>query len=140
MSRLTFPARVVNGKLELDRGAFARAVASLPDGEVIIKIQDTRRSDAQNRTYWLWLHLLSEHTGYTPEELHQICKEQFNGRTHSDVHPETGEIEDRHGYQSTATLDVQQFSIYLDRVRQWAAEVLGVNLPDPALAEPGPPR
>lgn len=137
MSRLTFPARVVGGKLELDRGAFARAVAGLPDGEVILKIQDTRRSDAQSRYYWaVVISAISTYTGYTPEETHQLCKEMFNARTHTEVNPDTGEVEDRHGYQSTATLDVQQFSLYVDRIRQWAAETLGLVIPDPSPSGP----
>lgn len=132
MSRLVIHGRIDGGKLQLDREQFAAQLATLPDGEVVIKIQGQTRSERANRFYFgVVLAAISEHTGYTVEELHELCKQRFNGRTASDCDPDTGEVEDREGWQSTASLDSAAFMIYVDRVRQWAAQEFGIVIPDP---------
>jgi hypothetical protein len=138
MSRVTFHGRIEGGKLQIDREAFAAQLATLPDGEVTIKVQGQTRSERQNRWYWgVVLAALSDHTGYTAEELHELCKQRFNARTVSDVDPDTGEVSDSEWRQSTAALDSAAFTVYVERVRQWAAQEFGIVIPDPVTSGPG---
>jgi hypothetical protein len=47
--------------------------------EVVIRPYKKNRSRSQNNTMWMWYEDLSEHTGYTPEELHEVLKAEFLG-------------------------------------------------------------
>ena len=47
--------------------------------EVLVNIAKKKRSNPQNNTMWMWYPYLSEYTGYTEEELHEIFKAEFMG-------------------------------------------------------------
>jgi hypothetical protein len=85
-----------------------------------IKKYYSNRSNDQNALYFLWLKLISEHTGYTTEELHASFKSMF--------------LTDRGGQlpivRSTTALNTSQFAQYLENVRIKAAE-MEIILPDP---------
>jgi hypothetical protein len=42
--------------------------------EIIVQLYDKKRSNRQNKTLWNLYKPLSDYTGYTPEELHEIFK------------------------------------------------------------------
>ena len=84
------------------------------------------RSNNQNRYYWgVVLSVLSQHTGHTQDELHEILKYKFNrqfvelGGKH---YPVGG---------STTELETIQFEEYLEKVRLWAVTELGCEIPLP---------
>lgn len=130
-SSLAIEAKIVGGRLIVpDKARLVDQIRTLPDGPVVLRIERQTRSQAQNRLYWKLLGELSEHTGYTAEELHAECKRRFNARTVCDVDPNTGEIIDDTGGRSTTTLTVPQFTEYIDRVTRWAAEQFGVVVRD----------
>lgn len=62
------------------------------------------------------------------EEVHEWLKAKFNAKTVVNHH--TGEVLD-HRPCSTATLDVKEFSTYLDKVIKFAGEQLHVEVPTP---------
>jgi hypothetical protein len=84
------------------------------------------RSKKQNAYYWgVILEILSEHTGFEPEELHQILKERFLTYTKK-----------YKGYvykltRSTATLNITEFSDYNEKIKKLAAEKFKLYIPDP---------
>ncbi len=47
--------------------------------EVLVNVAKKKRSNPQNNTMWMWYPYLSEYTGYTEEELHEIFKAEFLG-------------------------------------------------------------
>jgi len=82
---------------------------------------------SQNRYYWgVVLATLSEWCGHEPEELHDYLK-----RYHLDpVRREFPTGLSMRIVPSTTNLAVEEFSGYVDKVVQWAAEQ-GVNVPSP---------
>jgi hypothetical protein len=113
-------------------GVFATQLRQLRDGEVEIRIERKRatRNQQQNRLYWgvvLWA--LSEHTGYTPDELHEICKAKFLPKQLA-VADGNGEVVGEFVIGgSTTKLSMGEFSDYLRQIKLWAAE-LGVVIPE----------
>lgn len=107
------------------------------DGEVTVHVRRAyaTRSSQQNRWYWSQVvGLVSKHTGYTPDEVHEIYKAKFLPRVVEIVDFASGEMvaEFKIG-GSTAHLDTQQFSEYCEQIREWAATLPngGVVIPDP---------
>jgi len=93
--------------------------------EVLINIAKKKRTNVQNNLYWLWLKYLSEVTGYTDEELHEIFKAELIGY-------------DVFYYQgipclkpkSTTKLSTKGMTAFLERV-DFIAQWLGIQLPYP---------
>jgi hypothetical protein len=129
-------AEVKAGKLYIrNRRAFDGQIAQLREGielEVTVKRQRATRSQQQNRYYWgVVMQMLSEHTGYTPDEMHEFCKMKFIPKRLA-VQDGNGVIKDEFVLGgSTRELNTIDFGEYVDSVRQWAAEDLDVVIPDP---------
>lgn len=125
-----FTGRITAGKLHV-RGWKPLAIR---DCEVLITVERARatRSLAQNAWYWgCILKLLSDHTGYTVDELHEYCKQRFNSKkvAFCDEH---GVVKDEETIGlSTTRLNKITFGEYCEAIRQWAAEDLHVYIPDP---------
>ena len=126
--KVTWPAEVESGKLEIpDIDGFRQAVSMLA-GRVLITIEyvKDKRSVRQNRYLWgVCYKLLAEHTGHSAEEIHEICKLKFNLKKIdlNDEHYEIG--------GSTTELGTDEFGRYVDEIKQWAAQDLSVVIPDP---------
>ena len=102
---------------------------ALPEGEykTFVCDQKNTRSIQQNKYYFgVVLPVLAGHTGYTIDELHDICKYKFNKGIFTD--PETGEILDIG--KSTTALKVDEFINYIDAIKQWSLEALNCLIPD----------
>lgn len=121
-----FHGVVKDGKLTImNRDKFDIYIAGL-NGEVdiVIKKHRARRSDPQNRYYWLCLNVIGDCLGYTSEELHDTFKSMFL-TDHTGAFPVV---------RSTTSLDKLQFGEYMEKIRVKAAE-LGIMLPIPEDAE-----
>jgi hypothetical protein len=133
---LRFPAIVdERGNLCLDEPAlYATTIKTFAGKRVVVSItrETSQRSDQQNRWYWgCVLALISEHTGYQPEELHDLFKVRFIPK-HVALADGNGVVREEGVIGgSTARLDTIDFAAYCERVRQFAAEELGVVIPDP---------
>ena len=104
----------------------------LGDGEVTVTIAKRRatRSLAQNAFYWsVVLKALADHTGYTVDEMHELCKQRFNAATLVLTDPDGVVVDEIRVAQSTTGLTGLEFSEFLDQVRVWAETELGVLLP-----------
>ena len=94
------------------------AVTSLDEGvyDMIIMDKDGARSHDQNSLLWGVIYKgLSDTTGYTAEELHDILRMKF------DLKDEDGNL------LSTATLTKSEFNDYLDKIINWSRS-LGIQL------------
>lgn len=81
---------------------------------------------SQNRYYWgVVLPTLAEWSGHESEELHQYMKDWHLPLV--DRKLPSGEL--MRIYPSTASLSVEEFSAFVDKVVRWAAEQ-GVRVPD----------
>ena len=91
--------------------------------EVIVRESKSIRSLNQNDLYWAMLEIVSDHTGYTKDELH----EEFRHKFLSDKMKVIGEafIYSR----STTSLKTDEMSRYLADIKFFCFHELGLTLP-----------
>jgi len=106
--------------------AAIKAIQGL-EGVYDIRIEKHKkdRTKAQNSLLWLWLGIISNDTGESPENLHEIFKLKFLG---------TEKIQSL-GYnieipKSTTRLTTQEFTDYLDKIEALAMSI-NIRLPHP---------
>lgn len=100
--------------------------------ELVVKkwSEKNQRSSQQNRYYFgVVLKLLSDHTGHSVDELHEILKSIFLKRR-IELETKTGIIPQMI-YNSTTDLDTVKMEEYLTNIRQWSSLTLGVYIPEP---------
>lgn len=93
----------------------------------------SRRSDPQNRYYFgivikeIGIRLRDlGHQWLEDEDVHEMMKQKFNFERIVSDHGEALDLP-----KSTASMTTTQFSEYIERVRQWAADFLEIYIPDP---------
>jgi hypothetical protein len=125
-----FSGRVTGGKLHV-RGWKA---LDWRDCEVTITVEKKhaiRSLDANRYYFGVCLALISEHTGYTVDELHDWAKQKFIPK-HVAICDKNGEIKDDLVIGGTTTrLNRVQFYEYVEAIRKFAAEELSIDIPDP---------
>ena len=127
---LTYYSNVKDGKLQKNvRVQIANELREFEGKRVEIKIQKLKsvRSHQQNRLWWLYMTIISKDTGYTKDEIHEICKMKFLKK--SKVIEKTGEIMEYLG--STAELNKMDFADMVSELIRWSAESLDIILPLP---------
>ena len=83
----------------------------------------TLRTNKQNKYYWaVCVDLISEHTGFTPEEVHEVLKHKF-------LSPK--ERMGENIYPNTTQLDTREFNTYIEKIQRWASMELSLVIPDP---------
>lgn len=117
-----FKLVVENGEGKMpDRSGMINYIKSLKDGiyYLALKRRTTKRSEAMNRYYFgVVVKILSDHTGYETEEMHEYLKLRFNStRTYS---PTLNRDLPRVS-KSTAALDNVAFIEYWSKIQRWAA-------------------
>lgn len=141
MSRpgFTLSATVEKGKLTLDNERrYRELLKRLRDGRYTIVIERETKGRSRQANRYLWgccYALLSEHTGYTPDELHAHFKREFLGVQTKRIllQDEAGEVKQESEIPvepTTTTLDTQAFTVFIENVRRVAAEI-GCVIPDP---------
>lgn len=127
-------AQLVNGKLKMNRRRLEVLLASRRDAEleIVIERKHATRSLAQNAYYWGGVvGALSAHTGYTPDEMHELLKAKFLPKSMA-LCDGNGEVVDQLVIGgSTSKLNKIQFGEYIEQIRQWAAEALGFTIHPP---------
>ena len=93
---------------------------------VEVKQYRKNRSNAQNRLLWSWIGIISDETGYTPDELHEYLKTRLLG-----VEEKTIMGHDIFIPKSTTKLTALEFTQYLEKIEMLAME-MGINLPHPS--------
>lgn len=110
------------------------AISKWDDCEVEFIIAEKRLARSIQQSRWYRgpvLNAISEKTGSTPEYLHEYFKILFNPVETSIVDPVTGELLNVHiEGGSTRKLTAKAFSEFCEKVRQWAAERLDLDIPD----------
>lgn len=110
---------------ESDRARLHQVITSLNEKRpwrVSVTEYRVRRSNDQNRLAWRLYNAIAAETGYTPDEVHSLCKQKFG-------EPRTVKIGGVEVTEySTRDKDVAWMSDYIDRVSAFAASELGVML------------
>lgn len=85
------------------------------------------RSNNQNRYYHgVVVKILSDDTGHTTEEMHEILKAKFLGRKFVTIGSVEVEVT-----KSTTDCTTEEFEHYLEQIRAFAATNLGIRIPLP---------
>ena len=84
------------------------------------------RSNEQNKYYWsVILKIISDHTGYSIYEAHELMKLKFNSKI---LHINNDEVTIG---CSTAGLTTVEYETFLSHIRQWASQELNCYIPEP---------
>ena len=122
---MIFVGTIEQGKLDIDFSAnFDRWLSTLEGQRVTVEVKKFRknRTDAQNRYWWgVVIDILSKHTGYEPEEMHNAIKIKFLPVERA------GLISGK----STKRLTTLEFVDLIERVQRWAAQDQNCYIPDP---------
>lgn len=108
-----------------DKWAIKKRLCSLEGRQVTVDIKPIRklRTNEQNRYYWgVVIDLLSDYTGYTPDEMHLALKMEFLKVERAGLLPTA---------RSTTELDTAEFNRYIEQIRDWASMKLNVYIPEP---------
>lgn len=126
-----FACRLTSTGLSVDdRQSLAKYARSLGDGplELVVRKEKAQRTSRSNRYYWgVVIHLLSEHTGYDPDEMHEALAFKF-------LRMEDCPITGAPRRQRTPKMNTAEFARYVDQCIRFAAE-LGVVIPEPTKVE-----
>lgn len=129
-----FLGRVEGGKLIIkSQKALDTYLAQIPDGkDVFVTIKPVRRTRSLPQNAWYWgcvLPLISEHTGHSVEELHEIFKRLFLPPKYIEYRGKEIKLP-----SSTTATDTLEFATFVDRVRAEAAN-MGIVIPEPGQAD-----
>lgn len=127
---LTYYSEVKDGKLQNNvRQNIAKELPAFEGKRVEIKIQrlKSKRSDQQNRLWWLYMNIISKELGYTKDEAHEIFKYKLLKREKVDEN--TGEVYEYLG--STTKLSKGEFADLVNELIRFCAETLKIVLPLP---------
>jgi hypothetical protein len=126
-----FQGRVIDGSLQLyQKRDFVDYLKTLEGREVELSLQRwrDRRTLRQNAYLWSVVYkLISDHTGYTTEEVHDFCKDKFLGTKILRIGDEEREVK-------KCTHDLPRdkfFEDYIDPIRMWSSQELNIIIPDP---------
>lgn len=141
---LTYTGKVTEqGKLELPRKRLAREITVFSGKrvDVLIRPHRKRRTSPQNRYYWgavipaiIQAFIDFGHEGLqvgsaeSAETIHEFLKGKFldNGIEVGDVNSELIKLP-----SSTTRCSTSEFMDYIAMIQKWAAEFLGIVIPDP---------
>jgi len=127
--KLKHIAKVAKGKLHFaDKERLNQDVKRYEERTVEVTISEYRpkRSNQLNQYYWgVVVKIISDYTGYTKEETHELLKQTFLKKKVliNDEWYDTTE--------STTKLDNKQMLEFIEQVKQWAAETFYLYIPDP---------
>ena len=118
-----FKGRVGNGKLFLEKTkAYEYLINSLEGKTIELTIKKFRkkRTNQQNRYYWVCINFIASEIGEDPEELHQTFKAMF-------LVDKSGKIPI---VKSTSRLTTVEFTEYIEKIAKRVA-LIGIILPNP---------
>lgn len=119
---------------QVDRPRLQRYLQTLPDGryEIAVTRYVETRSNAQNRYYHgVIVKGLAEYWGLDHDDAHELIKWHCNPKTLSVVNQQTGEVEEKTIGGSTARLNKEEWSEFIERCHRWAAENFDFVIADP---------
>jgi len=116
------------GNIRFDDESARRALLQPYNGRavtVIIRDRQRRRTNKQNRYYWkVIIGTIAQYTGDEPERIHDALRLKFLY--------EPAVVEGGLDYIGrTSTMTTAEFREYVERIRIWALDTLGINLPEP---------
>jgi hypothetical protein len=137
MTKTEIQGKIEKGVIHLHpftKNRLKQDLSSFPDCDIVIAIKRKgKRSSQSNRYYWgvvieeIKLAFKEKGTIATPEDIHEALKAKFNP---NNVRNEEGEVLLEMG-GSTTEMNNGEFSEYVERIIQWAAQYLQLAIPAP---------
>jgi hypothetical protein len=94
---------------------------------ISIKKNRATRSMAQSRYYWgVVIAYISDETGYTKDEAHQLMQRQF-----LKYHKQVSDGVEEMFVRSTTSLNTVEMEEYVENIRRFAISELGCYIPEP---------
>jgi hypothetical protein len=121
-----YKIKIENGRIELPLESLEKWANDQKDGAYLLGVKKwyKKRSNNQNDYYWgVVIETLCDHTGYTPEEMHDCLKRKFLAK-----------FVDDYGFehiQTTKVLTTTEMEEYLERVKRFSSVELQCYIPDP---------
>jgi hypothetical protein len=113
---MKYTATITKGQLLFDNLLHWLDYAKLNEGKkVVVEVIRQKRSKNENNYYWQVLEWLSEETGYTKSELHELFKGMFL-KKHIEIKGKSYTV-----IRSTSELNTTEFEEYLSKIRQLAS-------------------
>jgi hypothetical protein len=116
------------------REVFDADIKTFPDCDVELTVKKRgKRSLPQNSYYWstvvfdITAELIRVGNRTDRERVHEMLKRKFNPVY---IYNADGEVIDVEG-GSTVEMNKEEFSNYIEKVREWAATDLEITIPDP---------
>ena len=115
-----------NLSVEFDRNAFKLAVERFTDAGDMVHLEriPSPRTGNQNRYYRACVKILSEYTGFTTDEAHELCLRYFA----TEYTKETKNGKEHTFKKRTSDMDTAEMSEYITKVRQMG-DTIGCYLP-----------
>ena len=100
--------------------------------DVTVEPHMARRTNSQNTRLWLLHTAAGEHTGYSPEEMHEYSLCRFFGFAEREVKDLfTGEIKTKRvPLKRSSTRNKKEFAQFMEETEIWYIEEFGVFLGD----------
>lgn len=125
--------QVKDGKFVIEAGVISRAVATWPNCEGVLTLEqdEARRSSAANRYLWGVLYkAIHQYTGQPAEDIHDEMCVRFTTRTVAYVNPKTSEMVELEVVRRTSGMKVSEFYQFVQNVKLFAAEFFGLTFED----------
>lgn len=138
MKKVTITSSVVNGNLKKNRALIKEAVESFEGKEIEVTIQRKRkhRSNPQNAFYWgVVLPIVQEGLKDATGEVRDMNSIHYQiilplvAPKREILNKQTGEVITE--TMTSSEMTTTEFMEFILSIQQWAAEFLGVTIPDP---------
>lgn len=112
------------GQLAAIRGRAHDAVDAAPAGyEVLVRKRKSKRSLQANAYMWALNTEAGKELGYSPAEMHELCKAAFGGTRKVTIGDITVEVLNT----STSKMSVEEFTNYIDWLGQYLTTEVGID-------------
>lgn len=133
----TFTGTVIAGHIHADdKRALAQHLETLDGKQVTFSVDDLRSTEAHRYLMGPVYNAMLDYIGDTSEAaklaLHEVMKRRFLKRSVVRiVNVQTGEIEEEEVVESSTIQTVKGFYQFVEQVRLFASEWMGLTIPDP---------
>lgn len=127
--RRTFPIQITGTGVKMNNaGAYESFLKNLPPGnyQLIIQSETNRRTLPQNAYLHVLFEIIARETGHTAAEVKDSLKREFLTVERANVL--TGEMQKE--VLNTSGLDTIELAGFIDSIKLFSAEYLGLILPD----------
>jgi len=130
----TFSFTAINTgvSIHIENNQMLKECLKILPGKLCVKLSPVirQRTSPENRYYWgVVVSILSDYTGFTPDEIHEILKRKFL-RQLKFVQTKNG-FEEVEIPRSTTELTTSEMEVFLRSIREWSSIELGCYIPLP---------